>query len=222
LPTLDIQPGATLRISGRRLDEIIMLAYNVGVKQLQGPQWLLEPTTDPTVVTRFEIQAKIPASAKKDDIPLMLQNLLADRFKLKVHREPKPTQVYSLEVSKGGHKLKNAVPNEFGSGCRRVIQGGEDYTAAADCYSMTMTQFAQQLQSLGPAYFREGPIVDNTGLTGTYDLRLEWRLLSEIEAGATGVTLPGSVEKLGLTLNKKRDNAEMLVIDNCEKVPSEN
>src|SRR4051794_17950591 len=62
LPTLDLQPGATLRISGRRLDEIIMLAFNVGVKQLQGPQWLLEPTTDPSVVTRFEIQAKIPAS----------------------------------------------------------------------------------------------------------------------------------------------------------------
>jgi len=222
LPTLDLQPGATLRISGRRLDEIIMLAYNVGVKQLQGPQWLLEPTTDPSVVTRFEIQAKIPASAKKDDIPLMLQRLLEDRFKLKVHREEKSTQVYALEIAKGGHKLKAAVPTEFGSGCRRVVQGGEDYTAAADCYSVTATQFVQQLQSLGPAYFREGPIVDKTGLTGTYDLRLEWRLLAEIEAGATGQTLPQAVEKLGLTLNKKRESAEMLIIDNCEKLPSEN
>ncbi len=222
LPTLDLQPGATLRIAGRRLDEIIMLAYNVGVKQLQGPQWLLEPTTDPSIVTRFDIQAKIPASAKKDDIPLMLQKLLEDRFKLKVHREQKVTQVYSIEVSKSGHRLKAAVPNEFGSGCRRIVQQSEDYTAAADCYGMTMNQFAQQLQSLGPAYFREGPIVDNTGLTGTYDLRLEWRTLAEIEAGMPGATLPQAVEKLGLTLNKKRETAEMLVIDNCEKLPSEN
>jgi uncharacterized protein (TIGR03435 family) len=189
---------------------------------LQGPQWLLEPTTDPSVVTRFDITAKIPANAKKDEIPLMLQKLLEDRFKLKVHREQKATQVYALEVAKGGHKLKTAVPTEFGSGCRRVVQGGEDYTAAADCYSVTMQQFAQQLQSLGPAYFREGPIVERTGLTGVYDLRLEWRLLAEIEAGATGATLPQAVEKLGLTLNKKRETADMLVIDNCEKLPSEN
>jgi uncharacterized protein (TIGR03435 family) len=199
-----------------------MLAYDVGVKQLQGPHWLLEPTTDPSVVTRFDITAKIPGSAKKDEIALMLQGLLEERFKLKVHREQKATQVYALEIAKGGQKLKNAIPNDFGSGCRRVVQAGEDYTGAADCYSMTMTQFAQQLQSLGPAYFREGPIVDNTGLTGKYDLRLEWRTLAEIEAGANGSTLPQAVEKLGLTLNKKRETADMLVIDNCEKLPSEN
>lgn len=222
LPTLDLQPGATLRIVGRRLDEIIMLAYEVGVKQLVGPQWLLEPTTDPTLVTRFDIQAKIPDNAKKDEIHGMLQHLLEDRFKLKVHREPRTTQVYALEVAKGGHKLKTAVPTDFGSGCKRIVQAGENYTASADCYGMTMQQFAQQLQSLGPAFFRDGPIVERTGLTGTYDMRLEWRLLAEIEAGMTGPSLPDAVEKLGLTLNKKRETADMLIIDQCEKLPSEN
>lgn len=54
MPTLDIAPGGTLHISNRRLDEIIMLAYNIGVKQLSGPRWLTEPTTDPSVVTRYE------------------------------------------------------------------------------------------------------------------------------------------------------------------------
>lgn len=47
MPTLDIAPGGTLHISNRRLDEIIMLAYNIGVKQLSDPRWLTEPTTDP-------------------------------------------------------------------------------------------------------------------------------------------------------------------------------
>jgi uncharacterized protein (TIGR03435 family) len=80
MPTLDIRPGARLRIYNRRLDEIIMLAYDVGVRQISGPQWLTEPTTDPDAVTRYEILAKVPDDARKEDIPLMLQKLLEERF----------------------------------------------------------------------------------------------------------------------------------------------
>src|SRR5206468_7953398 len=122
MPTLDVRPGGTLRISNRRLDEIIMLAYGVGGKQLAGPRWLTELTTDPTQVTRFEIVAKVPEDATKDQVPLMLQKLLEDRFKLKVHRESRPTEVYSLEVSRTGHKL-NATVGGGGRapGCARAI-----------------------------------------------------------------------------------------------------
>src|SRR5262245_35329085 len=136
MPTLDVRPGATLRISNRRLDEIIMMAYGVAGKQLSGPNWLTELTTDPTQVTRFEIVAKVPDNAQKDQIPLMLRKLLEDRFKLKVHRESRPTQVYSLEVSAGGHKLTPAVGDSGRApGCARAIAGGgENYSAAADCY----------------------------------------------------------------------------------------
>src|SRR5262247_1318904 len=109
MPTLDVRPGGTLRISNRRLDEIIMLAYGVGGKQLSGPRWLTELTTDPTQVTRFEIIAKVPENATKDQVPLMLQKLLEDRFKLQVHRESRPAEVYSLEVSRSGHKLSTTV-----------------------------------------------------------------------------------------------------------------
>src|SRR6185369_2861231 len=108
MPTLDVRPGGTLRISNRRLDEIIMLAYAIGGNQLSGPRWLTELTTDPTQVTRYEIVAKVPDNATKEQIPLMLQKLLEDRFKLQVHRESRPTQVYSLEVSRTGHKLSTS------------------------------------------------------------------------------------------------------------------
>src|SRR5262245_58806981 len=183
MPTLDVRPGGTLRISNRRLDEIIMMAYGVGGNQISGPRWLTELTTDPTQVTRFEIIAKVPESAAKDQVPLMLQKLLEDRFKLKVHRESKPTQVYSLEVSPNGHKLTTSVSDGRTAGCIRAIGAGENYSAAADCHGVTIGQLAQQLPALAPAYFREGPVVDRTGLTGTYDARLEWRTLAEIEAG---------------------------------------
>jgi uncharacterized protein (TIGR03435 family) len=223
MPTLNVPPGGTLRISNRRLDEIIMVAYGIGGNQLSGPRWLTELTTDPTQVTRFEIIAKVPENAAKDEVSLMLQSLLEDRFKLKVHRESRPTQVYSLEVAPNGNKLNTtvAIPGRA-PGCIRAIGGGDDYSAAADCYSVTMSQFAQQLPALAPAYFREGPVVDHTGLSGAYDVRLEWRTLAEIQAGADGRTMYEAVKKAGLSLDKKRENAEMLVVDHCEQLPTEN
>jgi uncharacterized protein (TIGR03435 family) len=94
--------------------------------------------------------------------------------------------------------------------------------AAADCYNVTAAQLAQQLQSLAPGYFRAGPIVDRTGLTGAYDLRLEWMMQQQLDAGMSGPTIFAAVEKLGLNLEKKRDTAEMLIIDRCEQTPTEN
>ena len=221
MPTLDIAPGSTLRISNRRLDEIIMAAYNIGVRQLSGPRWLTEPTTDPSVVTRYEIVAKVPGDARKDQVPLMLQKLLEDRFKLQLHRESRTTQVYVLGVGKGGPKLETSVPNSSRKpGCARVISG--EVGAAADCYNVTTAQLAQQLQTLAPAYFTEGPIVDHTGLSGAYDLRLEWMMLQQLEAGMSGPTMFVAVEKLGLSLEKKRDTAEILVVDRCEPTPTDN
>ena len=220
MPTLDIPPGGTLRISNRRLDEIIMVAYDIGVKQLSGPRWLTEPTTDPTLVTRFEIVAKIPADAKKGQVPLMLQKLLEDRFKLQVHRESRPTQIYALGVGKGGSKLEAAVLNGTRRpGCARVIA---NTGVAAECNNVTAVQLAQQLSTLAPGYFREGPVVDRTGLTGAYDLRLEWMMQQQLDAGMTGPTMFEAVEKLGLTLEKKRDAAEILIVDHCEQMPTEN
>lgn len=222
MPTLDVRPGGTLRISNRRLDEIIMVAYGIAGSQISGPRWLTELTTDPTRVTRYEIIAKVPENATKDQVPLMLQKLLEERFKLQVHRESKPTQVYSLEVSRTGHKLMTSVASGRPPGCARAIGSNENYSAAADCYSITMEQLAQQLPALAPAYFREGPVVNRTGLTETYDMRLEWRRLDELDAGIPGQTIFDAVRKLGLDLQKKRENAEMLIVDHCEQVPIEN
>jgi uncharacterized protein (TIGR03435 family) len=223
MPTLDVRPGGTLRISNRRLDEVIMVAYGIAGTQIVGPRWLTELTTDPSQVTRFEIIAKVPENATKEQVPLMLQRLLEERFKLKVHRESRPMQVYSLEVSRNGHKLNESIANGGRPpGCARAIGTGETYSAAADCSGITMAQFAQQLPALAPAYFREGPVVDRTGLTGTFDLRLEWRRQDEIQSGVSGQTIFEAVQKLGLNLDKKRETAEMLIVDNCERMPTEN
>jgi len=61
---------------------------------------------------RFEISAKVPEGTAKDQFNLMLQNLLAERFKLKIHRETKEGQIYELTVFKGGAKMKESAPPE--------------------------------------------------------------------------------------------------------------
>lgn len=222
MPTLDVAPGRTLRISNRRLDDIIRLAYTIGAKQLVGPDWLTAPTLDPNGFTRFDVVAKVPGDARKEDIPLMLQNLLEDRFKLKIHRESRASQVYVLAVSKNGSKLQESqVTDKRTPGCSRTILGGES-PVSADCVNVTIPQLIQQLQTMAPAYFRDGPIVDRTGLTRAYDLHVEWMMQAQLDAGLSGPTLYLSMEKLGLTLNKTKDTAEMLIVDHVEKTPTEN
>ena len=103
----------------------LYVAPNGSGRQLVGPKWMTEPTTDPNAVMGYEIVAKAPDSVKKYQLPLMLQKLLEDRFKLQVHREQRATQVYSLEVGKGGQKLAKAVPNANRTpGCARLVTDG--------------------------------------------------------------------------------------------------
>lgn len=85
-----------------------------------------------------------------------------------------------------------------------------------------MQDLAQQLQTLAPGYFREGPIIDSTGLKGIYDLNLEWIRVQEANAGADGPTIFAAVQKLGLKLEKRKEPVEVFVVDRCERQPTEN
>src|SRR2546425_143413 len=68
-----------------------------------------------------------------------------------------------------------------------------------------------------PATFVTGPSWNRTGLTGTCDLHLQWMMQQQLDAGMSGPTMFAAVEKLGLTLEKKRESAEMLIVDHCEQ-----
>ena len=221
-PTLDVAPGTTLRIANRTLRDIILLAYNIGVRQLVGPSWLVDDPAEPRDILRFDIVAKVPENATKDQIPLMMQTLLADRFKLSIHRDTKPISAYALNVAKGGSKLDLAGEGDGRvPGCRRNLYGTNGVTTAV-CQSMTTAQLAQQLQTLAPAYFRDAPVVDHTGLTKTYDFTLEWLTRAQLDAGEQGPSMFDAVSKLGLTLDRQKDSVEVLVVDHCEKTPTEN
>ena len=104
-----IQNGETPRIGARvdgaraeyiylTLQDLLSLAYNVKAGQITGPDWLASQ--------HFDIVAKMPDGASKDDVPRMLQALLEDRFKLALHRESKERTVLALVVGEGGPKMK--------------------------------------------------------------------------------------------------------------------
>jgi uncharacterized protein (TIGR03435 family) len=155
----------------------------------------------------------------------MMQTMLAERFQLKTHRETKELPVYSLMVAKGGPKLEEAK-----SGSLRMNWGLGQIAYQSAPLSMltnTLTQLTGRL------------VLDQTGLTGTYDFTLKWtpdegqmqmfRRASDgpvnSEAAASDAIGPSLFtalkEQLGLRLEATKAPVEMLVVDHAER-PSEN
>ncbi len=197
--SLDISPGR-VTINAAALRQIIGLTYGIQrIRVLGGPTWI---DTD-----LWDIVAKPEnPTAGRDDVRLMLQALLADRFKLVVHREMKEVTQYVLAVGKNGSKLQAANDDEK----ERVVPGplsGEN--REVDFYKMSVNGLVNLLANqLG------GPVVDDTGLKGFYDFKLTW----SAAPSDLGVSLVEAVrEQLGLYLHAGKGSAEVLVIDHAEK-----
>jgi uncharacterized protein (TIGR03435 family) len=95
--------GARVDIGFLSLGELIPMAFKMKSYQVSGPDWLR--------TQRFDILAKLPEGATKEQVPQMLQSLLEERFQMKVHRESRESNVYALVVAKGGPKLKESEPD---------------------------------------------------------------------------------------------------------------
>uniref|UniRef100_Q01YT5 Uncharacterized protein n=1 Tax=Solibacter usitatus (strain Ellin6076) TaxID=234267 RepID=Q01YT5_SOLUE len=260
-------PGQ-INYSNVTLKNVLMTAYNVKGYQISGPSWLESE--------RFDIVAKVPKGATKEQFQLMLQNLLAERFKLKLHRESKELPIYALVVAKNGLKMKETPKDDpaapaagtppaspdagFGGGEPRIRMGkdgmpqmppggpgrggmmmmmGNGGKARMQANKQKVTQIAEMLgNQLGR------PVVDQTGLTADYDFSLEFSADDTMrgpgmmappapspDGGGAGVSasegggpslMAALQEQLGLKLEPKKGPIDLLVIDNLEKVPTEN
>src|ERR1051326_2194215 len=107
--------AARVEITSTPLVRLIQYAYRLQPYQLQGQ--------DRLPASFFDIIAKVPDGASLDQVPEMLQSLLADRFKLVVRRQTANRPVYALVVSEGGSKLKDAPSGDLGR-CARALQDG--------------------------------------------------------------------------------------------------
>ena len=164
-----------LRYSYVSLKDCIRNAYRVKDFQVQGPDWLGS--------ARFDIVAKFPEGATQEQVPEMLQALLAERFKLTLHRETKDHAIYALVAGKGGPKLKPAdvqTPAPGNEGAPSAPKGGlggpprgnmmmqVDQTGAhLKAPSATLAGLAEMMSR-----FSERPVVDMSGIEGQYDFDL--------------------------------------------------
>jgi uncharacterized protein (TIGR03435 family) len=193
---------------------IVMLAYNVQESQIaDAPSWI--------GTERWNIDAKSEAGATHtvEETQQMLQNLLRDRFGLQAHRETRQQSAYVLKIGKDGSKLK---ADETGATNIRIngnsigLERGE------------ISRLAQLLSSaLGK------PVVDRTGLTGRYDVSLQWSDAPVADGGVIGLDAHAASDpnresifsaiqnQSGLQLVSERAPVEMIVIDKIER-PSAN
>ena len=215
------------------LKTLIARAYEMKDYQVSGPDWLDS--------ARFDVVAKIPPNTPPGQVPLMLQTLLAERFKLAAHREQKVMPVYAMVVGKNGTKLKT-VEGESGGRMRMSISPrGRQMSGPT-----TMSALAGALSQM-----MDRPVVDSTELKGTYDLDLEWvpdereggGMMAKMRAMAgagvapggggegphaeasdpNGLSLFGALqEKLGLRMEARKSPVDIVVVDNAQQVPTEN
>jgi uncharacterized protein (TIGR03435 family) len=245
--------------------ELLNAAYKVSPTRLTGPGWGgLNPFTAP----RFDIHATFPQGATKDDVPEMLQSLLAERWKLAFHNEQREQQVLALIVGKDGPKLQpspevpaddenktnrpdpiqvSGNPQKGGLTIRGAGQTGAMKVSMTPEGQIHMTAerltMAQLADSLTQIVGR--PVVDQTGLTGNYQVEFELSVADALAAArAAGMQVPGApgagagpadaaadpaggtsayktVEKMGLKLEQRKTAVEYMVIDRLEKTPTE-
>ena len=195
--------------------DLIRIGYGVDPDRvIGGPSWL--------ELDRFDISAKAPASTSPETVKLMLQALLADRFKLVVHKDTRPLPAFALRAGKGRPKLKDAS----GVGepaCQSVPQPNPAPSSAMACRNMTMAAFAQTLRGIAGDYLTYR-VVDSTGLEGSWDFDFRWNSRSQVlPGGAARTTIFNAMDQqLGLSLDLSTFPEPVLVVDRVNEKPSEN
>jgi uncharacterized protein (TIGR03435 family) len=238
--------GAMMIVHSFRLKDYIGFAYQVREFQVVGPE---------TLNLQFDLNAKIPEGVPRKQLPAMVQTLLEDRFKLAIHRDKKEFPVFALTVTKGGAKLKEdpidtpepgvdknnvnvsvnvdtggaggrggAVVN-MGNGAYATNVGGK-----VEGHKISIPQLIESI-----ARFVDRPIVDQTGLTGTYDVTLPYGVEDlramlhnvgvdrQIPDGALPpASLFESLKLVGLSLEARKSPLDIIVVDHIEKTPAAN
>jgi len=200
--------GPRLTLEGWRMINLIEEAYNLKQYQITLPQGANDIV--------FDIAAKAEGNAERSraEFRPLLQTMLEERFHLKFHREQREMPVYALVIGKGGHKFHesdaDAAPKAF-----HGVNGRNQYT---DLSQATMQMVADEIGA-------DRPVIDKTGLTGKYDIRLEatpeFRINPNNPQPDDLRVFEAVQQQLGLRLEPEKAMIDVLVVDHVEK-PSEN
>lgn len=200
---------------------LLMAAYDIQIHQISGSIPNAFPAkASPEVIPDGPLSRE---STKK--LEVMLQALLADRFKLKLHIDKKELSVYALMQDRNGHKLRKASDRDCSvtsSPCRWSNSGP---ASGITGQSMSVSSLSEML-----GFFNEKPIVDKTGITGLFDIRLSpWSrdaqtpgaLVDGVPADIGLPSLSAVLAEVGLRLESQKALVDIYVIDHVE-APSTN
>ncbi|HEY4363669.1 MAG TPA: TIGR03435 family protein [Bryobacteraceae bacterium] len=208
--------GARVDIGYSTLGDLIAMAFKVKPHQISGPAWIQDQ--------RWEVLAKLPDGTQPDQVPPMLQSLLAERFGLKVHRETRSERVFGLEVAKDGPRLRQTLPpptedaapadenlkvSISHDGNSTVSSGGgygttttqmqPDGSMHIESSKMTMSLLCETL-----TYYVERPVIDLTNLAGGYVVALDLSAadlqFAAAKSGPSGPAAAGNSEPVGASL----------------------
>lgn len=203
----------TVTLTNTTLSEVIRYAYDLSSEdQISGPGWLRDRSL------RVDILAKAPPETPPGQLSLMMRNLIAERFLLAIHTEQKPVHHLELSVSRTGPKVNPS--KEAGD-----IIFHSNRPGALSYERLPMRTLAVLLSRT-----LKQPVLDRTGLTGIYDVTLEWT--------PDGPSSPGQISpanddfipdiytalrrQLGLQLEMKKTALDVIVVDHAEKIPTGN
>ena len=201
---IHVAPG-TLTMRKVSLMDCIRWSFQLSAGQVSGPSWLGGP--------RFDIVAKAAGPAQEAQLRVMLQTLLADRFKMTFHRESKQLTVYNLLEAKGGVKCKSA-------------EGEGEVLVAPSQPGMATIQratFAQAADFLSDLF--QQPVVDRTGLKGRYNCTMDFRSYvpeSGQQVDPIGLIVAALREQFGLKVEARKTVLDVVVVDHMEKAPTQN
>jgi uncharacterized protein (TIGR03435 family) len=194
------------------LKRLLADAYHLQLNQISGPGWLDR--------NEYEIDARAAGASTREQMALMLRNLVAERFKLKQHSEMREMRVYALEIGKSGAKI-------------RAMRDGETVTAGGGFhFHGDLRQFADLLavQFSMPAMANPNEpvrasaaqvlVVDKTGLEGIFDFSVD----THPELGTDAFTLwqRALEDQLGLRIENRKENVTVMIVDDAAKIPTEN
>ena len=206
-------------LRGATMVDLIRTAYTVDAdKVVGGPHWL--------ELDRFDVVARVPASATRDSVKPMLQALLSERFGLAVRQEVADVDGYAL-VRGTDPKLRESA-GRVSTGCQQQMQMPPPSpgtpvvpTIVMTCRGVTLSAFAETLRrAMGSP--QTGPIADMTGLSGSFDIELRFsppQLANIVGAQVTSVF--ESVDRqLGLKLEARKIPTPSILVDRVNRTPT--
>ena len=238
--------GGVVDLKGATLKFMIAFAWDLNPNDNEvivgAPKWMDE--------NRFDIMAKVTSDEQgggkprisQEELQLMLQALLIERFKIQSHMEDRPITAYTLLA--GNPKMKTADPASRTHCKEGPGPDGKDPRIASPvlnrlltCQNMTTAAISEELQHVAGGYIY-GPVLDATGIKGSFDFTLSFSSVNLTKANAAGSGTPGANgssdpngaltlfdavnKQLGLKLEKQRRPVPVLVIDHIEEKPTEN